>query len=371
VTAITEDAIRRLAGFKSESAPVTSCYLDIDGRRYVRHQDYEQELHHLLRRARARANGTTSVSDDLDRMERFVRNGIDRSGMRGLAMFACSAEDFFETIPLPVPVRSQVVVNPVPAVGQLERLVREYESFAVLLADREQARILVFELGELVERSEVFEALPRGYDSRGERDMGDPTHHVEELATQHLRHTAAAIWEVFSERPFEHLTIGASDAIASALEAELHPYLSERVRHPIDVAVDASLDEVRAAAREVEWRVEREREAVLVGQVREAVARDQRGAAGLESVLDALGGRRIERLLVSHGFSKQGWRCGTCDRLAVVGRNCAVCGEAMEPIEDVVEEAVDEALEQSCSVDICVDNADLDVLGRIAALLRY
>jgi len=40
-------------------------------------------------------------------------------------------------------------------------------------------------------------------------------------------------------------------------------------------------------------------------------------------------------------------------------------------VEDVVEEALDEALRQSCGVRLCVGSADLDVLGRIGALLRY
>jgi hypothetical protein len=40
-------------------------------------------------------------------------------------------------------------------------------------------------------------------------------------------------------------------------------------------------------------------------------------------------------------------------------------------VEDVVEEAVEEALAQSCDVEICVGNADLDVLGCIGAILRY
>jgi hypothetical protein len=43
----------------------------------------------------------------------------------------------------------------------------------------------------------------------------------------------------------------------------------------------------------------------------------------------------------------------------------------MEELDDGVEEAIDEAINQSCRVEICVGNADLDVLGRIGALLRY
>jgi hypothetical protein len=43
----------------------------------------------------------------------------------------------------------------------------------------------------------------------------------------------------------------------------------------------------------------------------------------------------------------------------------------MTLLEDVVEEAVHEALTQQVRVDVCVGNADLDVLGRIGALLRF
>jgi hypothetical protein len=43
----------------------------------------------------------------------------------------------------------------------------------------------------------------------------------------------------------------------------------------------------------------------------------------------------------------------------------------MHYVDDVVEEAIEEAIVQSCDVEICVANADLDVLGRIGALLRY
>ena len=43
----------------------------------------------------------------------------------------------------------------------------------------------------------------------------------------------------------------------------------------------------------------------------------------------------------------------------------------MVEVDDLVEDAVEEALAQSCQVEICVGNADLDVMGRAGALLRY
>jgi hypothetical protein len=43
----------------------------------------------------------------------------------------------------------------------------------------------------------------------------------------------------------------------------------------------------------------------------------------------------------------------------------------MQPVPDVVEVAVARALAGRGRVEVCLGNADLDVLGRIGALLHY
>ena len=368
---LTEAAVRELAGIRGDVAPITSCYLDVDGRRLVRHQDLEHELDGMLRQARQRANGHTSVHHDLRRIEAFVRGGLDRSETRGLAIFACAASDLWEVIELPVPVRSRVVINHAPAVGQLESMVQEREPVGVVLADRQLARLFVFELGRLVERTELIDDLPRDYDARGLRERGTPEHHVEELAHQHLRHAARAAFDLWQARGFHHLAIGAPDAVASELERLLHPYLRERLCGRIHVSVGASHDDVRRAAEVTEAVVEREREASLVARLKEAALTRRRGAAGIAATLTALNEHRVERLVVSKGFAQPGWRCPESGWLASVGPTNPANGRRMERIDDVVEDAIEEALTQGVPVTICVGNADLDVLGRIGALLRF
>jgi peptide subunit release factor 1 (eRF1) len=370
VAVLTEAAIRELAGIRGE-APITSCYLDVDGRRLTRHQDVEHELDTMLRSARRRANGHRSVHDDLRKIEAFVRAGLDRSETRGLAIFACAATDLWEVIELPVPVHSRVVINHAPAIGQLESVVQEHESIGVLLADKQRARLFVFELGRLVERTELIDELPRDYDARGLRERGTPEHHVDELAHQHLRHAARAAFDLWQAHGFQHLTIGAPDAIASDLEAALHPYLRERLCGRIHTMVGASHAEVRAAAEAVEATVERSREAELVARLREAAATGRRGVVGLAPTLAALNEHRVERLVVSKGFTQDGWRCPETGALAIVGPTNSANGVAMERVDDVVEDAIEEALNQGVTVTFCVGNADLDVLGRIGAVLRY
>src|SRR5947209_10006885 len=83
---ISEDRVRALAGHRA-STVVTSCYLDVDGRRHPRHADYETQLDHLMRQGRDRAaaygpEAARSVAADLDRMAAWVRSGFDRSRVR-------------------------------------------------------------------------------------------------------------------------------------------------------------------------------------------------------------------------------------------------------------------------------------------------
>lgn len=371
MVAITEDDIRELAGFRGEVAPVTSCYLDVDGSRHPRFQDVLHEVDLLFRDARARHGSNPSVASDLDRMEEHVRGGIDRSRTRGLALFSSSASGWWKVVELPVPVRSQVVVNHTPSIRQLETVVDEYERFGILLVDRQRARMFVFELGELIDSSELFEQLPRGDDSDHSYTKDHNHSHTAAMLHQHLRHAAEVAFAVFQQQGFDRLVVSTPDELGSELVPLLHPYLQERLEARCNIPVGSSQDEIRAAALEVEAAVERRKEGELIERLREAAGGGRRGALGLQDTLKAIVERRVDTLLVSHGYEAPGWRCMSCGHIAAIGRGCPVCSAEMVQVDDVVDEAVEEALNQSCEVEICVGNADLDVLGRIGALLRY
>ena len=373
MSVVTETAIKELAAFRSAGAPVVSCYLDVDGKRQVRPKDYEARLDSLLRTA-AEADGAGASKVDLDRIADHVRAGFDRSGVRGLAMFSCAERGFWLVLPLPVPVSNSIVVNHSPAVEPLERLVHELEPLGVLLVDRQRARMFVFQFGELIERAELFEALPREYDSRDEASRGSrerEQHHTDELVTQHFRHSADVAFRFFQERGYAHLTIGATDDVHAAMVHELHPYLRERLTSRIHLTTHSSDAEIRTAALEIERQLEQEKETRLVDRLRDSIGSHGKGVAGLSDVLRALNERRVATLLVSDGFVESGWRCPRCSTLAPKGPNCPVDGGQMEHFDDIIHDAVDVALRTGCSVVVCTGNADLDVHGRIGALLRY
>ncbi len=372
MTPLDDTRIRELAAFRPVQGPVTSCYLDVDGRRFPRRAGYEAQLERLLRHARARANGDARhVAPDLAAIERHVKSGVDRSTVRGVAMFSCVADGFWTDLALPVPVRDQLVVGHSPAVGQLEAVLHHYEPIGVLLVDRQQARVLVFALGELTEHTELVDELLRDVDDRDEKARGDTQSRLDDHDRRHLRRAADAAFAVYQRHPFAHLLLGAPAAQAGTIEDLLHPYLRERLRDRVALGIGSAVEAIREAAMAAELGLERRREQGLLDELRGRLGRDDRAAAGLGPVLEALADRRVERLLVSGGYREEGWICRGCATLAARGPSCPRCGAPMEREDDVVAAAIDAALTASCRVDVCDGSADLDVLGRIGALLRY
>src|SRR4051812_18348569 len=328
------------------------------------------QLDHLLRHAREHFNGNTPL-EDFRRIESHVKAGVDRSHARGLAIFSCTGEGLWQVIELPVPVRNQLVVNQAPHVKQLETVVETLERFVVLIVDRQRARIFEFEMGELVDKSELFDQLPRHDDDKGDWDKDHVRDHSAALAHQHVRRAAHVAFEVFQQRPFDHLIIAAPDDLTHELERELHTYLRDRIAARLTgLATNASESAIRAATVEVERQVNRTKEANLVNRLREA-AGTSKAIVGLDGVLAALADRRVDTLIVSDGFEAPGFRCTGCGFLAPKGRTCARCSSKMERCDDVVEDAILETMAQSGKLAVCIGNADLDVLGRVGALLRY
>jgi peptide subunit release factor 1 (eRF1) len=225
-------------------------------------------------------------------------------------------------------------------------------------------------MGEIAHGETLFDELPRHEDDRGEWDKDHVHGHQAVAAQHHLRRAGQLAFAVFKSTGFDHLVLSGPEEVLPELERELHSYLRDRIVARLSIPITAADEEVRHAVLRVEDQVERERESARLASLRDRLGTGT-AVAGLGPVLGALLERRVETLLVSAGFETTGWRCPRCAALAERGRTCLVCSAKMDLVDDVVEEAVADAVLRSCRVVTCVNSADLDVMGRIGALLRY
>jgi peptide chain release factor subunit 1 len=374
------ELLRKLADWPTDGMPVTSLYLDVDGRRHPRRADIERHSETLLRRALSGAErldreGHRSVCRDVQRMRDFLREDFDRRGARGLALFSSSGAGLWHEQPLARPIRDRAAVRSSPYLLPLEAMVEGAEVVCTALVDREKARILVSRLGQIEEVSSILDEVPGQHDQGGWAQARHQRH-IEDHVLRHLKHVADALLRLHQRRGFDHLVLAGPEEVVAELERDLHDYVRRTVVDRATLPIGLSLREALSHTLNVEARLERGREEETVRRL-VAAARGQAGrvAVGLERTLESLHAARVETLVVSAGLAVEGVRCPSCGHLATAGARCPLCGAATEREPELVEEAVEAALRSGSRVETVpagVGGSDeLEAVGGIGALLRF
>ncbi len=344
--------LRKLANWGANGAPVSSLYLDVDGRRYPRKQDYlvrADEMAHLLRSEAAEMDRDRrgSVGKDADRMLNFVR-ALDRGSTRGIALFSSTDGGLWEEVTVPRPLRDRAIVADQPHLLPLEALVETYQSFCTVIVDRAKARIFLARMGRIREATDLFDDVP-GQHEQGGWSQSRYQRHIEEHVGKHLKRVADVLRRFSKLKGFDHLILAGPEEILPQFEQGLHDYLKQRV-----VVLEA------------------ERERRTLERLNAESAAGRQAVRGLGPALSALNDGRVETLIVPFGVSRRGLRCSSCGRLALEGDTCATCGGEVDGIPDVVESAVTSALRQSARVET-LSVIELEQPGEqhVGALLRY
>lgn len=374
MNALDRQLLRELADWSTGGLPVTSVYLDVDGRRYPRRADYLVRLEDLLRKAR---NGSwprehrRSVDGDSERISEFVGERFERDGTRGLALFSCSGAELWKDVALPQSVRDRASTGPRPHLLPLEALLESFESFCTALIDREKARIFMTVGGKIQEVSDILDDVP-GWHDQGGWAQARMQRHIKDHVQRHLKRVSEVLLRQHKGHGFDHLILAGPDEVVAELERELHDYVRRtvvaRVAQPMTARPADVLETTLAVEQELQTRRESETVDRLASEVGSATGR---AVAGLDDTLVALESGRVETLVVAFGLEASGVRCTSCGHLATGGERCSVCGRDVEEAPDLVEEAIELAVRQRCEVETVQDVPGLTALGGIGALLRF
>lgn len=372
------ELLRKIAGWETDGLPVTSIYLDVDGRRWPKRADYVRRAHDLADRAcheaeREGRDAHRSVCRDRERLTSFVLDELERTGgVRGLGAFSCSRAGLWDAVTLSQPVRDRVVLGPRPYLLPLEAMVELAETFCTVIVDRARARIFLSRLGEIEERTGILDEVPGQHDQGG-WSQARHQRHIEDHVQRHLKRVADALLRHQKARPFDHLVLAGPEEAVADLERELHDYVGRRVLARTSLPMIAAAEEVLEHALDLERELEDRREREAVERLAsETGAGTGRAVAGIGGTLSSLEANRVDTLVVLAGLRASGVRCTSCGHLDAGARErCAVCGSPVAEVPDLVEEAVEEALRKRCRVETVEASPELERLGGIGALLRF
>lgn len=315
---------------------------------------------------------------ETERVEQYFNHQYDWSG-RSVAVFSCTADDFFRAYPLSIPVRNQVRVSDHPHFKPLADLWDVYGGYGVVLVDKQGARLFYFSLGELVEQEgivgEEVKKVKRGGASTipGNRGgSGAAAGYTDEVVDRNMKSSADFAARFFEGNHVRRVVIGGTDENVSNFQAQLSKSWQSLVVGSFSMPMTASHREVLNKALQIGQEAEEQRKAALIDQATTMAAKEKGGTVGLESTLNAVSNFRVQTLLVYEGLHAIGIRCKGCGHLSSnILENCPVCNVPAERVLDVVDVAVRSVLQNGGDVEMIHENLALEKAGKIAAILRY
>ncbi|MGH9380530.1 MAG: host attachment protein [Thermoanaerobaculia bacterium] len=358
---------------------VLTVYLDTDqSKQQNRNQGFVTALRGLLREI-----DETLAGDDRHAFQRDAQAALrlaERHAPRGKTLVACcdASHDFTWSHELQVALPSRAAWEPTPQVRPLIEALDEYERYAVVLTDRNHARLFTVFMGEIEEHRETeAEADVRRLKASGTDQMWSQARFQRRADTHargHLRHVAEMTDELERERGFDRLVLAGTPEALGELQRLLSRRLQTRLAGTVSLAVDSGPDQVLASTLEVEAEIERRAEDKMVGELIEAAGRDH-AALGLGPTLDALPAGRVLQLVYSSAANGRGAECPECEALYADGpARCPRCGTDLIPLRDLLERLAEKTLVLGGRVEQVRGGAAERLQARaegVGAFLRY
>lgn len=300
-------------------------------------------------------------------VDRFV------PGQSGLALFASGDADYFYRAALPVRPPDRVDWSEAPELATIQTLLDDLERVAVLLFDKERARIFSIFLGDVETHLEFEDEVPGKQKTGGWFALAQTRfeRHHEDHVLRHASRAAASLSELLRRRPFDRLFLAGPPEALALLRQRLPRRLRSRLAGTLSLELFASDADVRQAALAAAERFERADELARVVALLEAPASSS--ALGLAATLDALADERVHLLLVSSQLAGEGRVCAQCGRISIDQERCPVCAGPLGEPTELRELVVARALDQGAQVETVSGEAaeQLRSVGGIGALTRW
>lgn len=260
----------------------------------------------------------------------------------------------------------------------LVRLVDTFMGWAVVLVDKQGARLFSFNLGELIEVETVLgdevKQTKRGGGNAMHGRMGgsDPSGKVENTIERNLKEVLDSATDFFKQHHIRRIMIGGTEENIARFREELPKSWQSLIVADFSMSMTAGHQEVLDQATSTALAARERINQALVNQAITLAAKGSYGTIGLIDTLNAIREGRVKTLLVLEDFEQPGYRCDGCGYLTVQDLEvCPFCNGHFVRIDNAVEMAVQETLIANAEAKILIENEALAKAGHIAALLRY
>jgi peptide chain release factor subunit 1 len=376
---LDREELKEIANMEGKEGYFISLYLNVDPMFNPR-GDYMVHFKNMMKNAAESINKAVykDVKDDLGKVENYVVSN-KRLFKKGLAIISSSANSFWKEYNLNVPVKNELIVDKTPYAKPLMDILDNYQRYAILLVDKESARIFMVHLGEIVEYGEVQTPDVPGKHKKGgwfSLSQNRYERHIDFHVALHLKDVVEKIDSFLSGEYIGRLIIGGSDEAVTAVKGMLHKTVLDKVIDTVKIEMFAKPDEIIKKVQLVVLKYEKQKEQEEVDFLIERAMKNENAAIGLENVLNALQEQRVMKLFFVKDYKASGYICNSCGLLAAQKmaqkiESCSYCGGEIETVDYIIDLAAEKAVQQGAIIEIVTESKKLLDAGGIGAILRF
>lgn len=280
--------------------------LGSDPNRRLGQVQFERDAEAAIQRYWPRGEAFDSVSADVARIRTYLSDELDPAA-QGVYIVACANEDIFAAVPLTLPLQTRLDLGPIPALSPLARLIEDHVPYAVLTVSQHEATLSMVLLAELEPALEMVSSdYPRRQQTGGLRQSRLAAR-VDERINAFARGIAEETQRVMDEGEARMLVVAGNEIMTSALDAEFHPTVKEKIAATIRIDPTASADDIISSTWPLALAWEREQEQGDIETLRAQALSERLGTYGTDAVLRALAIGQAERLIINADYAASGW----------------------------------------------------------------
>jgi len=370
-----DELLQRLVSVTPGQKSFLSVYLDLRPNRTGK------KLHTVFLKARlrelssllpARASEQSLCNKDIKRIQKYLEAELDPA-WKGIAIFACAADDLFLPIPMPLPPENDLTLSSTPHLFSLARHAALYQTHAVVEANSRQARLFLIRLGNLTKQINL--SWENKHTTRfGRMGWSLPRfqRHLQEHSKQRGKEIADNLRKLILPENPEYLFVAAEEGMEAELKKQLPTPLKKRMIPLAVLDLHTPDHKLLSAASDALLAISKEKAETFSKYILEEAEPLGQATSGPEATLSALQNHQIERMVFDARFKATGWRCPACDSLGMGGipSSCPYCQATIFP-SNLREEILAKAQSQGVDLFFTENFSPLLKAGGVAALLKY
>ncbi|CUU02845.1 Peptide chain release factor 1 (eRF1) [Candidatus Thermokryptus mobilis] len=371
-----EKRLKELKNYKPQNCFVSSLYLNTDGSKFSKKQ-IEVIFKDLIKEKKIELENEKEFKDvleDIKKMENYISQNLDIVKNKGLAIFSCAKEKFWQVYELTVSPPNLFMIDRSPYIRPLLLITSRNHKICTTIFDHRKAKIFTILGNEITLTSEIYNETPKKIKIAGYHgfDESRVTEYKENKIIEHYKKISEKLLEIYQSEKFDLLLIGGKQEDINLFVEQLHPYLKKIYRGSFNLPIDAKDSDILRKSLELEIKLQIQEEEKVIDQIKTHARSktSEMAVIGIKDTIRALNESNVSKLVFNLDFSYSGKYCPSCNYLALKDDKCPRCGVNLIRTQNIMLKIIDVASETNIEIYPIFYSKELNQEG-VGAILRH